>query len=53
MKLESIHQEPMIDTNRVITRAVVNEVESHCILARQAKDAIAQLRLRRRQIIGR
>lgn len=35
MKLESVNQEPLIDTDQIITRVVINEVTSHCILARQ------------------
>lgn len=35
MKLESIHQEVVSDTDRVITSAVIDGVHSHCILARQ------------------
>ncbi|MEO0536268.1 MAG: hypothetical protein AAF215_20640 [Cyanobacteria bacterium P01_A01_bin.123] len=35
MKLESISQESLIDTDRVLTRVVVTGVVSNCILARQ------------------
>lgn len=35
MKLESIRQEFISDTNTVITSAVINNVDSHCILARK------------------
>ena len=35
MKLDSIYQEPMIDADGMITSAVIKDVASNCILARQ------------------
>lgn len=35
MKLDAIHQEPLIGTDRVITRVVLTGVVSNCILARR------------------
>ena len=42
MKLESISQEPAIAANKTITIATFKEVESSCILARQAIDALGR-----------
>lgn len=42
MKLESIHQELLDDTNRMITRVVIKDVTSNCILARQMIDVLGR-----------
>ncbi|MEO1403695.1 MAG: hypothetical protein AAFV72_20955 [Cyanobacteria bacterium J06635_1] len=42
MKLESIDQDLMTDTNQVITRVVLNGVASHCSLARQLIDVLGR-----------
>ena len=42
MKLESINQEPITDTNEIITRATIGEVASSCILARQIIDVLGR-----------
>ena len=42
MKLESIHQELLDDTTRMITRVVIKDVASNCILARQMIDVLGR-----------
>lgn len=42
MKLESISQAPLEDSDRMLTTIVVEEVESSCILARQMIDVLGR-----------
>lgn len=42
MKLESINQEAIADTNEIITMAVVSEVISPCLLSRRMIDILGR-----------
>ncbi len=42
MKLRSISQIPLVDTDRVITEVVIQDVTSHCILVRQLIDGLGR-----------
>ena len=42
MKLASINQEPLPDSSQIMTRAVITEVASNCILARQLIDVLGR-----------
>ncbi|MEM9005654.1 MAG: hypothetical protein AAGE59_19285 [Cyanobacteria bacterium P01_F01_bin.86] len=40
MKLDLSSQAPMVDIDQLMTRAVMSEVDSNCILARQIMDVL-------------
>ena len=42
MQLKTIFQEPIIDSHQVVTTAVITNVTSHCILARQLMDVLGK-----------